>query len=125
MPESSDPGRRDMSDPEVILIADVHGLVGLKDELRALLSELADGANGEPGCVSFRVLGADDPSDFLLVASWRSEGALRAHYDTAHYRHYREYVGPLLARPSDVVVHRLAETVRALDPNPPDPGELS
>jgi len=37
---------------------------------------------------------------------------------------YRERVGPLLARPSDIVVHQIAATVRALDPNPPDPGML-
>ena len=113
-----------MSDPELILVADVHGLVGRRAELRALLSELAAGAHGEPGCVSFRVLGADDPGELVLLASWASENALRAHYETAHYRRYREYVGPLLARPSDVVVHRLAATVHPRDPNPPDPGEL-
>jgi quinol monooxygenase YgiN len=107
-----------MSDPEVILVADVHGLVGPTDELHALLSELADGADGEPGCISFRVLRADDPGEFVLVAGWSSESALREHYDTPHYRHYREYVGPLLARPSDVVVHRVAATLHPRDPNP-------
>jgi quinol monooxygenase YgiN len=85
---------------------------------------LAHGAKGEPGCVSFRVLGADDPGEFVLLASWRCESALRAHYETSHYRRYREYVGLLLARPSDVVIQRLAATVHARDPNPPDPGEL-
>jgi quinol monooxygenase YgiN len=113
-----------MSDPELILVADVHGRAGLIAELRALLAELVDGALGEAGCLSFRVLAADDPGEFVLLASWTSENALRAHYDTPHYRRYREHVGPLLARPSDVVVHHLAATVHALDPNPPDPGKL-
>lgn len=113
-----------MGDPELILVAEVHGLAGRAADLRALLGELADGARGEPGCVSFRVLGADDPGELVLLASWTSEDALRAHYRTPHYRRYRERVGLLLARPSDVVVHRLAGTVHARDPNPPDPGEL-
>jgi quinol monooxygenase YgiN len=113
-----------MSDPELILVAEVHGRVALITELRAALSALADGANGEPGCISFRVLSGDNPGEFVLLASWTSEGALRTHYATAHYRHYREQIGPLLARPSDVVVHHLAATVRALDPNPPEPGKL-
>ena len=113
-----------MSDPELLLVADVHGLVGRAAELRSLLSELADGARGESGCRSFRVLSDDDPSEFVLLSSWTSEGALGAHYTTAHYRRYREQVGPLLARPSDVVVHRLAATIHARDPNPPDPGML-
>jgi quinol monooxygenase YgiN len=113
-----------MSDPELILVAEVHGRAALIAELRAVLSALADGANGEPGCVDFRVLSGDDPGEFVLLASWTSEGALRTHYTTAHYRRYREQVEPLLARPSDVVVHHLAATVHALDPNPPDPGKL-
>ena len=111
-------------DPQLILVADVHGLAGSRDELRALLNELADGAHGEPGCVSFRILANDDPGEFVMLASRLSEDALRAHYDSPHYRHYREIVGLLLARPSDVVIHHVARTVRALDPNPPDPGEL-
>jgi quinol monooxygenase YgiN len=113
-----------MSDPLLILVAEVHGLAGSRDELRALLNEAADGARGEPGCTSFRVFAGDDAGEFVMLEYWSSEDALRAHYDTPHYRHYRENVGLLLARPSDVVIHHLAQTVRALDPNPPDPSEL-
>ncbi len=113
-----------MSDPQLILVAEVHGLAGRRAELSDLLGELASGAREERGCVSFRVLADDDPGEFVLLAAWSGESELRAHYQTAHYRHYREQVGPLLARPSDVVVHRLAGTLHALDPNPPDPGEL-
>jgi quinol monooxygenase YgiN len=113
-----------MSDPAVILVAEMHGLSGPQAELRALLNELADGAHGEPDCVSFRVLSVDDPGEFVLLASWTSEDALSAHYATPAYRRYREQVGPLLARPSDVVVHRIESTVHALDPNPPDPSDF-
>jgi quinol monooxygenase YgiN len=110
-------------DPQLIVVAEVHGLAGSRDELRALLNDVADGARGEPGCVSFRVFADDDPDEFVMLESWLSEDALRGHYDGPHYRHYRENVGLLLARPSDVVIHHLAGTVRALDPNPPDPSE--
>jgi len=110
-------------DPQLIVVAEVHGLAGSRDELRALLNDVADGARGEPGCVSFRVFADDDPDEFVMLESWLSEDALRGHYDGPHYRHYRENVGLLLARPSDVVIHHLAGTVRALDPNPPVPSE--
>jgi quinol monooxygenase YgiN len=113
-----------MSDPDLMLVAEVHGRTGLISELSDLLAELAAGAHGEAGCLSFRVLLADDPGEFVLLSSWVSEDALRMHYDTPHYRHYREQVGALLARPSDVVVHHLAATVHASDPNPPDPATL-
>jgi quinol monooxygenase YgiN len=113
-----------MSDPKVMLVGELHGLAGSERELRALLGELASAAVAEPDCVDFRVLDAAEPGELVLLASWTSERALSAHYSSAHYRRYRERVGPLLARPSDVVVHHIATTVHALDPNPPDPGEL-
>jgi quinol monooxygenase YgiN len=111
-----------MSDPAVILIADLHGLVGLEAPLREQLETLARGARGEPGCVSFRVLADDEPGEWVLVSSWVDVAALRSHYATVHYRRYRQEIGPLLARPSDVVVHHVSATLHPLDPNEPDPG---
>ena len=113
-----------MSDPAVIVVAEVHGRAGLLSELRAALSELAEGADGEAGCVGFRVLTPAEAGEFVLLESWTSEDALRAHYATAHYRRYSEQVGPLLARPSDVVIHHVASTLHARDPNTPEPGKL-
>jgi quinol monooxygenase YgiN len=113
-----------MADPDRLLVAELHGLAGLQAQLRELLDTLAGGAREEAGCVSFRVLSAEQPGEFVLLSEWSDEAALRAHYATPHYRYYREHVAPLLARPSDVVVHHVEQTLRALDPNPPDPGEL-
>lgn len=113
-----------MSDPTRLIVAELHGLAGRQPELRALLDELAAGSREEQGCVSFRVLGAEEPGEFVLLSQWSDEDALRAHYSTPHYRRYREQAGPLLARPSDVVVHHVEQSVHALDPNPPDPGEV-
>ncbi len=113
-----------MSDPGLMLVAELHGLVGRQSELRELLDALAEDARAEAGCRSFRVLVAEEPGEWVLLAGWSDEAALRAHYGTAHYRRYRDAVGPLLARPSDVVVHRLGGTLHAQDPNPPDPGML-
>lgn len=113
-----------MSDPGLVVVAELHGLVGRQTELHELLDALAAGARDEPGCLGFRVLTAEEPGEWVLLSTWVDEAALRAHYATAHYRRYRDAVGPLLARPSDVVVHHLDRTVHARDPNPPDPGML-
>jgi quinol monooxygenase YgiN len=111
-----------VSDPGVLLIAELHALVGREAELEELLVDLGSHARSDPGCLSYRVASAAEPGEFLIVASWQDDAALRAHYDTAAYARYRRQVGPLLARPSDVVVHRISATVHARDPNPPDPG---
>jgi len=104
-----------------LLIAHVHGLAGRRAELRALLDELATAARDEPGCLEFQVLERSDPGEMVLIAAWNGTEALRAHFATSHYRRYREAVGALLARPSDVTVHYVSQTVRAVDPDPPDP----
>jgi quinol monooxygenase YgiN len=104
-----------------MLVADLHGLAGRIGELRTMPSELAGASRSEDGCESFRVLGAEEPAGLVLLSMWKNEAALRAHYDTPHYRRYRARVGPLLARPSDVTIFHVGETIRALDPNPPDP----
>jgi quinol monooxygenase YgiN len=113
-----------VSDPGILLVAELHARAGLVEQLQGALAELADGARTEPECVNYRVLAAAEPAEYVLMGAWRSEAGLQAHYDTPHYRHYRDQVGPLLARPSDVVVHHVSETVHARDPNPPDPGML-
>jgi quinol monooxygenase YgiN len=116
------PDSRIAMSAEVVLVADVHGRVGLMSELRALLAELADASRAEPGCVDFRVLARDEPGELVLLSVWSDEASLRIHYDTPHYRRYRANVEPFLARPSDVVVYHVISVVRARDPNPPDPG---
>jgi quinol monooxygenase YgiN len=111
-----------MSDTGVLVVGELHGRSALSEQLGVLLRELADSSQAESQCVDFRVLVADEPGEFVMLSSWASEEAMRAHYDTPHYRHYRDQVGPLLARPSDVVVHHISSSIHALDPNPPDPG---
>jgi quinol monooxygenase YgiN len=108
----------------VVLVAQMHGQVGRLDELKGLLADLAATARRDPGCDSYHVAFADEPGECLLVGSWKSEDALRAHYRTDGYLRYRSAVGELLTRPSDVVVHHVSATVRARDPNPPDPSLL-
>jgi quinol monooxygenase YgiN len=111
-----------VADPGVILQAELHGLVGREAELEALLAELAAASREEPGCAAFRVLRAEEPGELVVLSSFADERALRAHYRTAHFRRYRDRVGPLLARPSDVRLHRVSATIHARDPDPPDPG---
>jgi quinol monooxygenase YgiN len=113
-----------MAETTVMMTADVHGLLGRLPELQALLSDLAADSRSEPGCRTFRFFDAEEPGDVFLISAWSDEAALRAHYRAPHYRRYRVAVGELLARPSDVTVHHVSQSVRATDPNPPDPGLL-
>ncbi len=110
--------------PSILVVADLHALSGAEQELHVLLDDLAAGARAEAGCTSFRVLEGAEPGEHVILSGWVDESALTAHYGTPHYLRYRSAITPLLARPSDVVVHHVADSVRAIDPNPPEPGRL-
>jgi quinol monooxygenase YgiN len=110
-----------MSPGGVVVVAQLHGQVGRLPELRKLLADLAAGARTDRGCTSYHVAFMADPGECLVVSSWDSEDALRAHYRSDAYLRYRGRVGELLTRPSDVVVHHVSTSVHARDPNPPDP----
>ena len=113
-----------MDAPTRLVVAELHGLAGRAGELHTLVTSLRDGAVGEPGCVSFRVYAGEQAGELLILSEWVDDAALQAHYATPHYRRYRDNVSPLLARPSDVVVHQISATIRAIDPAPPDPARL-
>ena len=108
----------------VLVRAEIHGLVGRAPELRALLTEHAATTAGEPGCTgcaAYERLGGD-PGEYLLDAWWRDESSLRAHYASPEYGNYVTAVGELLARPSDVQVHYVENSVRAQGDASLDPG---
>ena len=113
-----------MDTPTRIVVAELHGLAGRAGELHSLVTALRDGAVGEPGCVSFRAYAGEQAGELLILSEWVDDAALQAHYATPHYRRYRDAVSPRLARPSDVVVHQVSATIRAIDPAPPDPARL-
>ncbi len=110
-----------MADPRVLVVAELHGLAGAARELGAVLDGYATELRGLDGCVSARVLTGAEPAERVLVVGWAGEAALRAHYATTAYARYARDVTPLLARPSDVVVHHVSATVHPRPGEPVDP----
>lgn len=107
-----------------VVVARISGLAGRLDELRALLAERAADVRAEPGCVGADI-GAvlDEPAEFLVVQTWASAEAMRAHYASDAHGDYQLAVGELLARPSTVVMYEVATTTRpAPSTSPVDPG---
>jgi quinol monooxygenase YgiN len=109
-----------------VVVARISGLAGRADELRALLADRAAEVRAEPGCVGAEV-GAllGEPADFLVIQTWASGDAMRAHYASDAHADYQQAVGELLARPSTVVMHDVANTTH-LSPStsPVDPGRF-
>jgi len=106
----------------VLAVARVHGIAAARAQLIELISRTAAAARHEAGCRSYDVAEVLDATDeFVIVHEWDDEGALDAHYRGAAHHAYQQGVFGLLARPSDLVIHRIAGTQRPVDPGPLDP----
>jgi quinol monooxygenase YgiN len=105
-----------------VVVGDIYALVARADQLVELLRETQERARSEPGCVAYafaEVVG--DPGHYVVLQQWRDEAALEAHYASSTFRLYQEHVGEFLARPSQVRLHRVAQTVQFTDAGPMDP----
>jgi quinol monooxygenase YgiN len=106
----------------VVAVARVHGIASGRADLIALLRRTADAARAEPGCRAYDVAETLDGADeFVVVHEWDDEAALEAHYRGPAHRAYQQDVFGLLARPSELAIHRISATERPVDPGPMDP----
>lgn len=109
-----------------VVVARLAGLVGRTAELRQLLSDRALVARAEPGCSGYEVAELlDEPAAFLVVETWSSPEAMRAHFASDTHASYQNQVDELLARPSEVVLHAVATTTHpAASTSATDPGRF-
>jgi quinol monooxygenase YgiN len=106
----------------VVAVARVHGIAVARAELIGLLRRTAAAARAEPGCRAYDVAEALDGADeFIVVHVWDDEAALEAHYRGPAHEAYRQDAFGLLARPSELAIHRVSSTERPVDPGPMDP----
>lgn len=77
------------------------------EAFRAATLENAQASLLEPGVARFDVLQqAEAPVQFQLVEVYRSEEAIAAHKQTAHYARWRDTVAPMMAEPRRSVRYR-------------------
>jgi quinol monooxygenase YgiN len=76
----------------------VHVKPEFLEDFRRATVENARNSVKEPGIARFDVMQrTDDPVRFVLVEIYRSQEAVAAHKETAHYRTWRDTVEPLMA----------------------------
>jgi quinol monooxygenase YgiN len=108
----------------VVAIGRVHGVAAGRVQLIELMRRTAAAVRREPGCRSYDFAEVVDGADeFVVVHEWDDEAALEAHYRGAAHEAYREGVFGLLARPSELVIHRVSASERPVDEGPMDPRE--
>jgi quinol monooxygenase YgiN len=106
----------------VVAITRIYGIAGRRSDLRELMRSTEERTAAEPGCVQYRFAATlDGPDEYVHVQEWESEAAWRAHQISPAFRDYQQGLFDLLARPSEMTVHRAAATVRPEPSGPPDP----
>jgi quinol monooxygenase YgiN len=106
----------------VLAVTQIHGLAGRRDELRELMRATERATRTEPGCRAYRFTAAlDDVDEYLHVQEWEDEAAFVAHQSSAAFAGYQRDLFDLLARPSEMAIHRVSDTTIPRPSGPPDP----
>jgi quinol monooxygenase YgiN len=106
----------------VVAVADLFGISGRRQELRAVLASAERDAASQPGCVRYSFAATlAEPDHFLLVSEWRDEAALDAHYASTGFATFQFSLDGLLARPSQMTLYSVSGSARPLSSSPLDP----
>jgi quinol monooxygenase YgiN len=98
------------------------GVSGRRGELVDLLARSERDAVVEPGCRRYAFAAAlSDPDRFVLISEWDNQAALDAHYDSEQFAAFQFGLDGLLAKPSEMIVYSVTETLRPLNTRPMDP----
>jgi quinol monooxygenase YgiN len=105
----------------VVAVTRIYGIAGRRKELRDLMRRTEERVAEEPGCVVYRFAATlDDPDEYVHVQEWTNDSAFAEHQSSAAFRDYQFALFALLARPSEMRVHRGARTTI---PEPSGPGD--
>jgi quinol monooxygenase YgiN len=106
----------------VVAVTLIHGIAGRRQELRDLMRQTEERVADEPGCRVYRFAATlEDPDDYVHVQEWASDGAFSDHQRSAAFRAYQQALFDLLARPSEMRVHRAPQTIVPEPSAPADP----
>jgi quinol monooxygenase YgiN len=106
----------------VVAVTQIHGIAGRRGELRELMRATEVRVAAEPGCRMYRFAATlEDPDEYLHVQEWTTEQAFRDHQRSPAFQAYQRGLFDLLARPSEMRVHRAPDTVVPEPSGPPDP----
>jgi quinol monooxygenase YgiN len=106
----------------VLAITRIHGLAGRRDDLRALMRDTEARVAVEPGCRAYLFAATlEDADEYVHVQEWADEAAFVTHQRSPAFGEYQRALFDLLARPSDMQVHRATASVTPVPSGLPDP----
>ena len=92
----------------LIVLATLPGKPESRDELAALLAQVAATSRGDAGCRSYSFLcDVEDPTRFVSIETWDDRASLDAHMKAPHMAEAGPRLMGLLAGAPDIQVHEL------------------
>jgi quinol monooxygenase YgiN len=106
----------------VVAIAEIFGIGERRGELATLLARTEQRAREQAGARRY-VFAArlESPDQFVLLSEWDSHDAMDAYHRSDVFARYQFELSGLLARPSEMTVYSVADTVRPVPSGPLDP----
>jgi quinol monooxygenase YgiN len=106
----------------VVAVTRIHGIAGRRADLRELMRATEARVAAEPGCRLYRFAATlEDPDEYVHIQEWASDQAFADHQRSPAFQDYQRALFGLLARPSEMKVHRALETVSPEASGPGDP----
>ena len=106
----------------LIAIAEIFGIGGRRAELTALLTRTEQEVRGVPGARRYLFAArVATPDDFVLISEWETHDAMDAYHRSDAFARYQFDLNGLLARPSEMIIYSVEESVRPVASGPLDP----
>jgi quinol monooxygenase YgiN len=103
----------------VIALGDIYAQIPRREEVRQLMRATQEQVRAQPGCISYDFAETlDDPGHFIVASQWRDRAALEEHYRSQAFAGYQAAIADQLVRSSDLHVHVVSESFRAVESSP-------
>jgi quinol monooxygenase YgiN len=106
----------------ILVVADMYGIAGRRQELLAALANSERDAAAKDGCLRYTVAATlSDPDHYVVVSEWRDQAAVDAHYSSASFTTFQQSLDGLLSQLSEMTMYDVNEALRPLPSGPMDP----
>lgn len=103
----------------VTAIAEIFGLSG---RLLDVLTRTEQRARRQPGARRYALAARlDAPDELVLVSEWDSYEAMASYHRSEEFARYQFELDGLIARPSEMTIYSVSDTVRPVPSGPLDP----
>lgn len=97
-----------MKNKKVTVLALVKAKAGMEEIVKQECLSMVSPTRLEPGCVNYDLhQGKEDKSLFMFYENWKSIEDLERHGKMDHMKAYKEKVGDLLAKPTEVTLFEM------------------